>query len=81
MEAIHSVKFQLQNTSQNFWRVSPQGFNVNFTLGTAMPEEKPSQSLNISGGQLSDVQIGGMAGRDLNITQNQLWNWSRGHVE
>ncbi len=36
-----------------------------------MPEEKPSQSLSISGGQLSDVQFGGIAGRDLNVTQNQ----------
>ncbi|BBD63251.1 hypothetical protein NIES2109_61010 (plasmid) [Nostoc sp. HK-01] len=34
-------------------------------------EEKPSQSFSISGGQLSDVQIGGMAGRDINVTQNQ----------
>ena len=36
-----------------------------------MPEEKPSQSFGISGGQLSDVQIGGMAGNDMNVTQNQ----------
>ncbi len=36
-----------------------------------MPEEKPSQSFSISGGQLSDVQIGGMAGHDMNVTQNQ----------
>lgn len=36
-----------------------------------MPEEKPSQSFSISGGQLSDVQIGGMAGQDMNVTQNQ----------
>ncbi|GAB4376028.1 MAG: hypothetical protein Kow00121_22460 [Elainellaceae cyanobacterium] len=34
-----------------------------------MPEEKPSQSINISGGQLSGVQLGGIAGGD--ITQNQ----------
>lgn len=36
-----------------------------------MPEEKPSQSFSISGGQLSDVQIGGIAGQDMNVTQNQ----------
>ncbi len=36
-----------------------------------MPEEKPSQSFSISGGQLSDVQIGGMAGQDMSVTQNQ----------
>ncbi len=36
-----------------------------------MPEEKPSQSFGISGGQLSDVLIGGMAGNDMNVTQNQ----------
>lgn len=36
-----------------------------------MPEEKPSQSFNISGGQLSHVQIGGMAGQDMNVSQKQ----------
>lgn len=36
-----------------------------------MPEEKPSQSLSISGGQFSDVQIGGIAGQDMSVTQNQ----------
>ena len=36
-----------------------------------MSEKKSSQSLSISGGQLSDVQIGGMAGNDINLTQNQ----------
>lgn len=36
-----------------------------------MPEEKPSQSFSISGGQLSDVQVGGIAGQDMNLTQNQ----------
>ncbi|MEO0841102.1 MAG: hypothetical protein AAF063_19630 [Cyanobacteria bacterium J06643_5] len=36
-----------------------------------MPEEKHSQSFSISGGQLSDVQLGGMAGNDMNVTQNQ----------
>ena len=36
-----------------------------------MPEEKPSQSFSISGGQLSDVQIGGIAGDNMNVTQNQ----------
>ena len=36
-----------------------------------MPEEKPSQSFSISGAQLSDVQIGGIAGQDMNVTQNQ----------
>jgi ElaB/YqjD/DUF883 family membrane-anchored ribosome-binding protein len=33
-----------------------------------MPEEKPSQSMNFSGGQFSGVQIG-QAGRDLTQTQ------------
>ena len=33
--------------------------------------ENPSQSLNISGGQLSNVQIGGQAGRDLDVNQTQ----------
>ncbi len=36
-----------------------------------MSEEKPSQSFSISGGQLFDIQIGGMAGNDMNVTQNQ----------
>lgn len=36
-----------------------------------MPEEKPSQSFSISGAQLSEVQIGGIAGQDMNVTQNQ----------
>ncbi len=36
-----------------------------------MPEEKPSQSFSISGSQLSDVQIGGIAGQDMNVTQTQ----------
>lgn len=36
-----------------------------------MPEEKPSQSFNISGGKLSHVQIGGMASQDLNVSQKQ----------
>ena len=36
-----------------------------------MPEEKPYQSFSISGGQLSDVQIGGIACQDMNVTQNQ----------
>ena len=36
-----------------------------------MPEEKPSQSFIISGGQLSDVQVVGPAGNDMNVTQNQ----------
>lgn len=31
----------------------------------------PSQNISISGGQLSNVQIGGQAGRDLNVTQSQ----------
>ena len=34
-------------------------------------DQNPSQSINISGGQLSNVQIGGQAGRDLNISQSQ----------
>lgn len=33
-----------------------------------MPEEKPSQSMNFSGGQISGAQIG-QAGRDLTQTQ------------
>lgn len=36
-----------------------------------MSEESRSQSLNISGGQLSNVQIGGQAGRDLTANQQQ----------
>ena len=36
-----------------------------------MPEEKASQSFSISGAQLSEVQIGGIAGQDMNVTQNQ----------
>ena len=36
-----------------------------------MPEEKPSQSINISGGELSNVQIGGIAGDDMNVNQSQ----------
>ena len=36
-----------------------------------MPEEKPSQSFSISGSQLSDVQIGGIADNDMNVTQNK----------
>ncbi len=36
-----------------------------------MPEEKPSQSMSFSGGNLSNVQIGGQAGRDLVANQNQ----------
>ncbi len=36
-----------------------------------MSGEKPSQSINISGGQLSKVQIGGTAGRDQTVTQTQ----------
>ena len=36
-----------------------------------MPEEKPSQSINISGGELSNVQIGGIAGGDMNVNQSQ----------
>ena len=34
-------------------------------------DQNPSQSINISGGQLSNVQIGGQAGRNLNISQAQ----------
>ncbi len=41
--------------------------------------ENPSQSFNISGGQLSNVQIGGQAGRDLDVTQTQ--NISQGESE
>lgn len=36
-----------------------------------MSEEKSSQSLNISGGHVSHVQIGGQAGRDQSVTQTQ----------
>lgn len=37
-----------------------------------MPEEKPSsQSISISGGKMENVQIGGIAGQDLNVTQEQ----------
>lgn len=34
-------------------------------------DQNASQSINISGGQMSNVQIGGQAGGDLNITQSQ----------
>lgn len=34
-------------------------------------KEKSSQSFSISGGQVSDVQIAGIAGNDMNVTQNQ----------
>ena len=37
-----------------------------------MPSEpSPSQNINISGSQLSNVQVGGQAGRDLAATQSQ----------
>ncbi|MGJ5632453.1 hypothetical protein [Nostoc sp. CALU 1950] len=34
-------------------------------------DQKPSQNFSISGGQLSDVQIGGQSGRDLTANQSQ----------
>lgn len=34
-------------------------------------QQQPSQSLKISGSQLYNMQIGGMAGKDLNANQNQ----------
>lgn len=36
-----------------------------------MSDEKSSQSISISGGQNSNVQIGGIAGRDQTVTQTQ----------
>jgi hypothetical protein len=39
-----------------------------------MSEEKPSQSLNISGGQLSNIQIGGVAGSSQTVNQSQKFN-------
>lgn len=36
-----------------------------------MEENKPSQSISISDGQLSNVQLGGQAGRDFQATQFQ----------
>lgn len=42
-----------------------------------MPEEKLSQSFRLDGGQLHDVQIGGIAGKDLNVTQNQQIDTSK----
>jgi len=39
-----------------------------------MSEEKSPQSFSISGGQVSNAQIGGQAGRDLSATQNQQIN-------
>lgn len=36
-----------------------------------MSAEESSQSINISGGQISNVQIGGIAGRDQTVTQTQ----------
>ena len=41
--------------------------------------ENPSQSFHISSGQLSNVQIGGQAGRDLEVNQTQ--NISQGESE
>ena len=35
------------------------------------PEQNPSQSFSISSGQLSNVQIGGQAGRNLTASQSQ----------
>lgn len=42
-----------------------------------MSEEKSSQSFSISGGQVSNAQIGGQAGRDLSATQNQQINQNK----
>lgn len=36
-----------------------------------MENNRTSQSFSISGGQLSNVQIGGQAGHDLTVTQTQ----------
>ncbi len=36
-----------------------------------MTENQASQSIQISGGQMSNVQIGGIAGRDQSVTQTQ----------
>ncbi|MEM6252850.1 MAG: hypothetical protein AAF821_08005 [Cyanobacteria bacterium P01_D01_bin.156] len=36
-----------------------------------MAEEQAPQSIHISGGQISNVQIGGLAGRDQTVTQTQ----------
>ena len=36
-----------------------------------MSDNKSSQSFNISGGALDNVQVGGIAGRDLNANQTQ----------
>lgn len=35
-------------------------------------EQKSSESLNINGSQLSNFQIGGVARRDMNVTQHQV---------
>lgn len=42
-----------------------------------MPEDKPSsQSINISGGKMENVQIGGIAGKNQNVAQTQQANTS-----
>lgn len=38
------------------------------------PGAQTSSSISISGGQLSNVQIGGQAGRDLHVSQSQIGN-------
>lgn len=35
------------------------------------PKQNPSQSISIGNGQISNLQIGGQAGGDLNVTQSQ----------
>ncbi|MTJ50088.1 hypothetical protein [Dolichospermum sp. UHCC 0259] len=34
-------------------------------------EKEPSQLISFSGGQVSHIQLGGIAGRDMNMSQNQ----------
>jgi DNA-directed RNA polymerase specialized sigma subunit len=38
------------------------------------PKQNPSQSIKIGNGQVSNLQLGGQAGGDLNVTQSQQIN-------
>lgn len=50
--------------------ISKGSSDLNSATSTKAPIA-PSQSISISGGQLSNVQIGGIAGRDLTVNQSQ----------
>ncbi|MEM1256727.1 MAG: toll/interleukin-1 receptor domain-containing protein [Cyanobacteria bacterium P01_H01_bin.21] len=49
----------------------PTGSESTSSAESVAPSATPAQSLTISGGQLSNVQIGGLAGRDLTVNQSQ----------